>query len=175
MALSNTSKVHYKYRSQLLTIPTSKVIKVLMIGNNPREMGCLSDHLRRFAWKKFNVTATFDLKTGWRLAHSQRPDYILLDGSLPAEAIKAWVHDLRRRRAFDQTAIAILKEDNATQLVIPGIQDYLLKDTIVSDTFALTVLNAMRMKVQENRSVAKSAVGSWWPWSLLTAKNSLTS
>ena len=175
MKRSETSKVHYKYRSQLLTIPTSKVIKVLMIGNNPREMGCLSDHLRRFAWKKFNVTATFDLKRGWRLTHAQRPDYILLDGSLPADAIKAWVHDLRRRRAFDHTAVAILKEDNTSQLVVPGIQDYLLKDNIVSDTFALTVLNAIRMKVQEKRPTAKPILGSWWPWSLLTTKGTLAS
>ncbi len=167
MGRAEASKIQYKYRSQLLTIPTSSVIKVLMISNNPREMGCLSDHLRSFAWKKFSVVATFDLKTGWRLAHTHRPDYILVDGSLGAEHIKVWVQALRKRRPFDKTAIAVLKDDNSTQLVIPGIQDYLLKDNIVSDTFALTVLNAIRLKVQEKRITPKSVLSGWWPWNLV--------
>lgn len=165
--------IQYKYRSQLLTIPTSGVIKVLMVSNNPREMGCLSDHLRRFAWKKFNVVATFDLKAAWRLAHSHKPDYILIDVSLGTDHIKAWVQAIRKRRPFDHTAIAVLKDDNSTQLVIRGIQDYLLKDTIDSDTFALTVLNAIRIKVQEKRPATKSLLSNWWPWSL--AKNPVTS
>lgn len=144
------SQVHHKYRSQLLNSTTSKVIKVLMIGNNPREMGCLSEHLRNFQWKNFNVVATFDLKQGRQLVQSLKPDYILLDAALGEKPLKSWVTQVREKKQTQNIAIAVMK-DNNSQLVIPGIQDFLLKDNIVSDTFALTVLNALKMKELENR------------------------
>lgn len=164
----DASKVHYKYRSQLLSTPTAGVIKVLMVSNNPREMGCLSDHLRRFAWKKFNVVATFDLKQGLRLAYSHKPDYILLDGTLDEQMLRDWIRTLRQGKQFNRCAIALLKEDNHTQLIVPGVQDYLLKDSIVSDTFALKVLNAIRIKAQENieeePKQESSGLANWLPW-----------
>lgn len=151
-----------------MSTPIPHVIKVLMIGNNPREMGCLSDHLRKFIWKKFKVTATFDLKQGTTLANSQKPDYILLDGSFDQEALSHWVKNLRRSRQFKHTAIALLKENNLEQLVIPGVQDYLLKETIVSDTFALKVINAIRLKVKENAKALTnkipSGISTWLSW-----------
>ena len=174
----DASKVHYKYRSQLLSTPTPQVIKVLMISNNPREMGCLSDHLRKFTWKKFNVVATFDLKQGQRLAYSHRPHYILLDGSLDQQLLRTWVQTLRKGKQFQHTAIALLKENNRAQLVIPGVQDYLLKDSIVSDTFALKVLSAVRLKIKETKKVLPANVSgfaSWLPWGLNEKKKVVTS
>lgn len=157
------SGVHQKYRSQLLNATPSKVIKVLMIGNNPREMGCLSEHLRSFQWKKFTVSATFDLKQGMQLVQSTNPDYILLDGALGEKELKSWVKQIRERKNTQKMAIAVLK-DNHTQLVIPGIQDFLLKDSIVSDTFALAVLNALKMKELESRQnqrLTSSVLPDW--------------
>ena len=48
----------------------------------------------------------------------------------------------------------MLKADNLTQLLIPGVQDYLLKENIVSDTFAFDVLNAIALKMQEDENKA---------------------
>jgi|GEM_PF-2583214 len=171
MDSSANFKAHYKYRSQLLSLPTSHVIKVLMIGNNPREMGCLSDHLRGYSWKKFSVSATFDLKHGRQLAQSQRPHYILLDHGLDQEELTQWVRTLRRQKSFRHTAIAILKDDNQRELLVPGVQDYLLKESIESDTFALNVLNAIRIRIQEltdkvHMAVTPTGKMSWLPWNL---------
>ena len=171
MESSANVKAHYKYRSQLLSLPTSNVIKVLMIGNNPREMGCLSDHLRGYTWKKFKVNATFDLKHGMQLAQSQKPDYILLDHALDKDQLTSWVRNLRRQKIFKNTAVAILKDDNQSELLVPGVQDYLLKDSIESDTFALNVLNAIRIRIQELSDQVRMAVTptgkmNWLPWNL---------
>ncbi len=171
MDSSANTKAHYKYRSQLLSLPTSNVIKVLMIGNNPREMGCLSDHLRGYTWKKFNVSATFDLKHGMQLAQSQKPHYILLDYELGKRQLTDWVKNLRRQRNFKNTALAVLKDDNKSEILVPGVQDYLLKDAIESDTFALNVLNAIRIRLQELSDKVRMAVTptgkmAWLPWNL---------
>ena len=108
MESSANVKAHYKYRSQLLSLPTSNVIKVLMIGNNPREMGCLSDHLRGYTWKKFKVNATFDLKHGMQLAQSQKPDYILLDHALDKDQLTSRVRNLRRQKIFKNTHLHVV-------------------------------------------------------------------
>lgn len=123
-----------------------------MIGNNPREMGCLSIHLRNFKWKKFAVNATFDLQEGWRIALYFKPDYILIDGSFGEPLIRNFVDDVREHSSTMMASVALLKEDSSTQLMIPGVQDYLLKDNIVSDTFAYDVLNAIALKMHEDET-----------------------
>jgi hypothetical protein len=150
MISSNQSVIRHKYRNQLLATPPSKEIKVLMISNNPHEMGCLNIHLRNFRWKRFAVNTTFDLTEGWKVAQYFKPDYILIEGSFSKEAIKDFISRIRTRKHTAQATIALLKENNHNELLIPGIQDYLLKDNIVSDTFAFDILNAISLKIQED-------------------------
>lgn len=135
-----------------------------MIGNNPREMGCLSMHLRNFNWKRFLVNATFDLTEGWRIAQYYQPDYVLIDGSLNLSKIKEFVHQLRTHRSTGKAVIALLKESNHSELVIPGVQDYLLKDNIASDTFAFDVLNAVARKIKQDKKVYRLASPSSTSW-----------
>lgn len=136
-----------------------------MIGNNPRELGCLSLHLRNFRWKRFAVNATFNLKEGWKIAQYFKPDYILIDGSFDSTEIKNFVQHLRSNRATSLGIVALLKEDNHQELMIPGVQDYLLKDNIASDTFAFDILNALaHQQTEESHGVNLSAVAnSWFP------------
>ena len=166
MITASQATIRHKYRNQLLATPPSKEIKVLMIGNNPREMGCLNLHLRNFRWKKFAVNATFDLEQGWRIAQYFKPDYILIEDSFGEAPIRNLIAQIRSKRSIRSTTVALLKADNLTQLLIPGVQDYLLKENIVSDTFAFDVLNAIALKMQEDENKAyRSAetVGSWIP------------
>jgi len=64
-------------------------------------------------------------------------------------------------------SVALLKEDSSTQLMIPGVQDYLLKDNIVSDTFAYDVLNGIVLKMHEDEEQVYNLAGShkvsWLP------------
>ena len=165
MITTNQMVIRHKYRNQLLATPATKEIRVLMIGNNPREMGCLSNHLRNFRWKRFSVNATFDLKEGWKIAQYFKPDYILLEGSFGKESIKSFIQQIRDRKATKAAIVALLKDNSKTDLVIPGVQDYLLKDNIVSDTFAFDILNAIALKIQEDerRAIQLSATeNSTW-------------
>ncbi len=166
MTLSNQQVIRHKYRNQLLATPPTKEIRVLMIGNNPREMGCLSMHLRNFMWKRFLVNATFGLSEGWRIARYFKPDYILIDSSLGLKPIKDFINQLRSHGAFGSGVVALLKEDNKSELIIPGVQDYLLKDNIESDTFAFDILSAIAHKLQEGQKQvlgigSRSASNSW--------------
>jgi hypothetical protein len=166
MISTEQAVIRHKYRNQLLATPPSMQIKVLMIGNNPREMGCLSLHLRNFKWKKFAVNATFDLKEGWRIAQYYKPDYILVEGSFETSAIKDFIQQLRSNRGTRLAIVALLKENNHKELMIPGVQDYLLKDNIASDTFAFDILNAIAHDIQtEEKSVASISQPepSWFP------------
>ena len=166
MIPTSQATIRHKYRNQLLATPPSKEIKVLMIGNNPREMGCLNIHLRNFRWKRFAVNATFDLKEGRRIAQYFKPDYILIEDSFGEGPIRNFVSQLRSKNSTRSATIALLKADNLTQLLIPGVQDYLLKENIVSDTFAFDVLNAIALKRQEDENKAyrsEETVGSWIP------------
>jgi hypothetical protein len=129
----------------------SNEIKTLLIGNNPRELGCLSIHLQNFKWKTFVVRTSFDLNQGWIMAQRFRPDYILVESAFGEMEIKKFLADIRGNKFTKMATVALLKENNATQLMVPGVQDYLLGDNIESDTFALNVLNAMSLKLQEDQ------------------------
>ena len=133
-------------------------------------MGCLSDHLRNFRWKRFAVNATFDLKEGWKIAQYLKPDYILIDGLFEPEAIKSFIGHIRERKSTQLATVALLKDNRATELVIPGVQDYLLKDNIILDTFAFDILNAIALKLKEDeRRVFRlsSTTSTAWSFGLL--------
>ena len=163
MTLSNQQVIRHKYRNQLLATHPSKEIRVLMIGNNPREMGCLSIHLRNFVWKRFAVNATFDLTEGWKIAQYYKPDYILIDASFGSQLIREFLHQLRSNKNTSSAVVALLKENNHSELIIPGVQDYLLKDNIESDTFAFDVLSAIAHKLKDDQKEVyqMSHSGTW--------------
>lgn len=117
----------------------------MLIGNNPREMGCLSNFLNRFTWKKFSVTTAFDIDQGLQKFDKFNPDYVMLDEALGHEALQSFTKYVRKRKRFNPTALAILKNTNESEFMIPGVQDYLLKSSIFSDTLPLTILNAIKL------------------------------
>ncbi|MGI9542802.1 MAG: hypothetical protein ACR2MX_06045 [Cyclobacteriaceae bacterium] len=123
----------------------SKSFHVMLIGNNPREMGCLSNFLNRFTWKKFTVTTAFDVEQGFQKFDKSTPDYVMLDEALGHEALQSFARYVRRNKRFNPTALAILKNTNESEFMIPGVQDYLLKSNIFSDTLPLTILNAIKL------------------------------
>jgi len=117
----------------------------MLIGNNPREMGCLSNFLNQYTWKKFTVTTAFDVTEGLNRFDKFNPDYVMLDEALGHEALQHFTGNIRKKKSLNSTALAILKNTNESELMIPGVQDYLLKSNIYSDTLPLTILNAIKL------------------------------
>ena len=174
MISTDQAVIRHKYRNQLLATPPSKQIKVLMIGNNPRELGCLSLHLRNFRWKRFSVNATFNLKEGWKIAQYFKPDYVLIDGSFDSADIKNFVQQLRSNKSTKMGIVALLKENNHQELMIPGVQDYLLKDHIASDTFAFDIMNALaHQQTEESHAVNIAEVANSWFPNMMFGKKAL--
>jgi len=136
-------------KSHFSTDP-SKSTRVMLIGNNPREMGCLSNFLNRFTWKKFSVVTAFDVAQGLQKLDKFNPDYVMLDEALGHEALQRFTQNVRKNKRFHPTALAILKNTNESEFMIPGVQDYLLKSNIFSDTLPLTILNAIKLSRRKN-------------------------
>src|SRR5690349_20165449 len=104
---------------------------VLLIGNNPIEMGKIPDNLNRVPHKKIITEIAFDIKGGPERLIKFRPNFILIDDNIGRVELAQTVSALSANRKTKDIPITVLKNSNYRESSAPaGILDYLLKQNL---------------------------------------------
>jgi len=122
---------------QLLAMETVKnpfiqeALNVLLVGNNPIEMGFILDKLDDISVLKVIPEIAFDISSALeRLKHFQ-PNFILIDDNLDREKLFETVRRFSLNRKTKEVPIAILKNSNYKDTVpSASVLDYILKQNL---------------------------------------------
>lgn len=125
----------------------SSSLNVLLIGNNPMELGAVLEHLKQVRTQKIIIEIAFDLKGIIERLVMFSPNFIFIDDNIGRVELRETVKRLSSNRKTKDIPITVLKTSNYHEAVESGsILDYLLKQNLSADALYNTVKNSLRFQ-----------------------------
>jgi hypothetical protein len=126
---------------------TNEALNVLLVGNNPIEMGGILDKLNRIRTKKIVTEIAFDLKTiSERLAHF-KPSYILIDDNIGKLELTQVVTTLSAGNRTKNIPITVLKNSNYHESFVSFCNlDYVLKQNWNAESLFIVIKNSLKLR-----------------------------
>ncbi len=125
----------------------SDSLNVLLIGNNPMELGTVLDQLKQVRAQKIITEIAFDLKGIVDRLIMFNPNFIFIDDNIGRTELRETVKQLSANRKTKDIPITVLKSSNYHEALGSGsILDYLLKQNLSTEALYNTVRNSLRFR-----------------------------
>ena len=125
----------------------SASLNVLLIGNNPMELGTVLEQLNQVRAQKINTEIAFDLKSVVERLMMFNPNFILIDDNIGRRELREVVKRLSSNKKTKNIPITVLKSSNYHEAFGAGsIMDYLLKQNLTADGLYNTVKHSLRFQ-----------------------------
>lgn len=125
----------------------AKPVNVLLIGNNPIEMGNVLEKLNQVRTSRIITEIAFDLKSILERLLRFNPNFILIDDNIGRSELLETVNALSSNRKTKDIPITVLKNSNYHEaLASSSILDYLLKQNLTAESLYNTWKNSMRFR-----------------------------
>ena len=125
----------------------SAPLNVLLIGNNPMELGTILEHLKQVRAQKIIIEIAFDLKGIVDRLVIFNPNFIFIDDNIGRAEMRETVKRLSTNRKTKHIPITVLKSSNYQESLGTGsILDYLLKQNLSADALYNTVKNSLKFQ-----------------------------
>ena len=125
----------------------SAPLNVLLIGNNPMELGTVLEHLKQVRAQKIVIEIAFDLKGIIERLVEFKPNFIFIDDNIGRVELRETVKRLSGNRKTKDIPITVLKSSNYHEALGTGsILDYLLKQNLSADALYNTVKKSLRFQ-----------------------------
>ena len=125
----------------------SDSLNVLLIGNNPMELGTVLEQLKQVRAKKIITEIAFDLKGIVERLILFSPNFIFIDDNIGRVELRETLKKLSANRKTKDIPITVLKSSNYHEaLGSSSVLDYLLKQNLSADALYNTVKNSLRFR-----------------------------
>jgi CheY-like chemotaxis protein len=121
-------------------------LKVLVVGNNPIELGRVFDTLNSIRNIGIITEIAFDLKSILERLVRFSPNYILIDDNIGKLELKIAVEALHHERKTKNIPITILKSSNYHEAINTGVMNYVLKDSLTGESLHTALKNSLKFK-----------------------------
>lgn len=126
-------------------------LHVLLIGNNPIEMGGVLEKLNKVRGQKIITEIAFDLKSILERLIRFKPNFILIDDNIGRSVLMETVNTLSNNRNTKDIPITLLKNSNYQEsLVSSSVLDYLLKQNLSPEDLYNTLKNSLKLRRTQN-------------------------
>ena len=125
----------------------SQTLNVLLIGNNPIDMGRTLEKINQVRGRKVITEIAFDIRSIVERLMRFDPNFILIDDNIGKTELALAVDTLTRTRKTKNIPITVLKNSNYEEaLPSVGVLDYLLKQNLSADVLYTTLRNSLKFK-----------------------------
>lgn len=122
-------------------------INILLIGNNPIEMGSVLEKLKQVRGQRIITEIAFDLRSILERLLRFNPNFIFIDDNIGRNELAETVKSLSSNKKTKDVPITVLKNSNYHEsLASSSILDYLLKQTLSPDDLYKTLKNSLRLR-----------------------------
>ncbi len=122
-----------------------KSLSVLLIGNNPIELGSVYERLRESRVMNYISDIAFDLKDVLKKVRKINPQCIVIDDNLSKQELAEIMQLLKSNSRTKHIPITIIQNSNKDDAPRDGADEFILKDTITSESIAKTLLNSLKI------------------------------
>jgi CheY-like chemotaxis protein len=122
-------------------------INILLIGNNPIEMGSVLEKLKQVRGQRIITEIAFDLRSILERLMRFNPNFIFIDDNIGKNELMVTVQSLASNKKTKDIPITVLKNSNYHEsLASSSILDYLLKQNLSPEDLYKTVKNSLRFR-----------------------------
>jgi CheY-like chemotaxis protein len=122
-------------------------LNVLLIGNNPMELGRVLEQLNQVRAQKIITEIAFDLKGIAERLMIFSPNFILIDDNIGRGVLQEVIKRLSGDKKTKNIPITVLKSSNYREALGSGsIMDYLLKQNLTADALYSTLKHSLRFQ-----------------------------
>src|SRR5690242_1137102 len=107
-----------------------RLLKILVVGNNPIDLGKMLTSIQRINDRKVITEIAFDTQSIMDRLEAFHPDFILLDDNIGRSELKQIVRSLQNERVTREIPIAVIKNSNYSEAISNGVIDYILKESL---------------------------------------------
>lgn len=126
---------------------TSSSLNVLLVGNNPTELGTVLETLKQVRNQKVITEIAFDLKTIVQRLVRFDPNFILIDDNIGRHGLVETLKQLASNRKTKDIPITVLKNSNYEEAFgSDRIFDYLLKQNLSAEAIYSAVKNSLKFR-----------------------------
>ena len=133
-----------KTKESLVALP--EVLHVLVVGNNPIDLGRVFDSLNRIPEKRIITEIAFDLKTIVVRLDRFTPNFILIDDNIGKSELTNSVRALLRFRKTKRIPITVLKNSNYHEAICAGVLNYVLKANLTGESLYKALKNSIKFR-----------------------------
>jgi len=127
-------------------IATAEKLKILVVGNNPIELGKVFDILHKIRDTRIVIEIAFDLKSLLERLARFSPNYILIDDNIGKLELKDSVQALLHERKTKNIPITILKSSNYEEAINTGVLNYVLKEHLTGESLRTALRNSSKFR-----------------------------
>ena len=136
--------------TRMETMKRGTTMNVLLVGNNPIEMGGVLEKLKQVRGQRIATEIAFDLKSILERLLRFKPNFILIDDNIGRHELLETVNTLSANRTTKDIPITVLKNSNYSEsLGSASILDYLLKQTLSPDDLYKSLKNTLRFRTTQ--------------------------
>ena len=121
-------------------------LNVMIIGNNPSELTHIGNELKKLKDRKFIADFCFSTRDSLLKILKFKPACILLDDNLDKNSLKEFSSKINGNNKTKDIPITLLKSSYKKHINIPGLSDFLLKDSLSGESLSKAILNVIRSR-----------------------------
>lgn len=122
-------------------------LNVLVVGNNPIEMGRVLENLQQIRGQRIITEIAFDVKSIMERLMRFRPNLILIDDNIGKTEMMETVNTLSHNRKTKDVPITVLKNSNYHEAMgASSILDYLLKTNLSPEGLYNMLKNSLKVR-----------------------------
>lgn len=122
-------------------------LNVLLIGNNPIELGSVMDKIKQLRGRIITTEIAFDTKSLMERLIRFKPNFILIDDNIGQPEFSQAIAALSRNRKTRDLPITVLKNSNFIETVgSNGFIDYLLKKNLSVEALYSAIKNTLKFR-----------------------------
>jgi PleD family two-component response regulator len=126
---------------------SAEPVNILLVGNNPIEMGPVLEKLHQVRKRKIITEIAFDIESIVERLVKFRPNFIFIDDNIGSKELLETVGKLSSHKRTRGIPITVLKNNNYREvLASTSIQDYLLKQNLSTEALYNTIKNTLRLR-----------------------------
>lgn len=123
-----------------------KSMNVLLVGNNPTEIGVLYASLKSFENPRFNTDTAFHFNNIFRRIIKFRPASILIDDRFNRTKLNRLIKRIHRNPRTRDIPVTLLKSNNRDLGLTADIDNYVLKENLSAENLYNTILNSRQLR-----------------------------
>ena len=136
--------------TRMETLRRGDTMNVLLVGNNPIEMGGVLEKLKQVRGQRIATEIAFDLKSILERLLRFQPNFILIDDNIGRHELMETVNTLSANRTTRDVPITVLKNSNYSEsFASTSILDYLLKQNLSPEDLYKSLKNTLRFRTTQ--------------------------